>query len=309
VGATYDRERVNLGYEGWDGTTEAGLRELRASAERLLLMGGWAGGVQAVASHRAGVRAGTRRRQVLAEHHRIYKRIGILNGLGSHGTLAAPAAAVDLLQRFAADRVTGMSTEQSGRRRSDLTEKAQTILRRAVKAGDWLLDATAGNGQDTLFLAKTFVAERVLAVDVQPAAIEKTAALLAQHGITGVGLVCADHATELERLVRPEGLGRAGQFGAVMFNLGYLPGGNHSLVTRADTTVRAISAARLLLREGGVMTVLCYRGHAGGMEEYAAVLLDSQQQQQCQVDVIETGTGNATAPVLFVYRKRSTVGG
>jgi hypothetical protein len=94
-----------------------------------------------------------------------------------------------------------------------------------------------------------------------------------------------------------------------MFNLGYLPGGNHSLVTRADTTVRAISAARLLLREGGVMTVLCYRGHAGGMEEYAAVLLDSQQQQQCQVDVIETGTGNATAPVLFVYRKRSTVGG
>lgn len=309
VGATYDRERVNLGYEGWDGTTEAGLRELRASAERLLLMGGWAGGVQAVASHRAGVRAGTRRRQVLAEHHRICKRIGILNGLGSHGTLAAPAAAVDLLQRFAADRVTGMSTEQSGRRRSDLTEKAQTIVRRAVKAGDWLLDATAGNGQDTLFLAKTFAAERVLAVDVQPAAIEKTAALLAQHGITGVGLVCADHATELERLVRPEGLGRAGQFGAVMFNLGYLPGGNHSLVTRADTTVRAISAARLLLREGGVMTVLCYRGHAGGMEEYAAVLLDSQQQQQCQVDVIETGTGNATAPVLFVYRKRSTVGG
>lgn len=166
-----------------------------------------------------------------------------------------------------------------------------------------------GNGQDTLFLAKTFAAERVLAVDVQPAAIEKTAALLAQHGITGVGLVCADHATELERLAQPEGLGRAGQFGAVMFNLGYLPGGNHSLVTRADTTVRAISAARLLLREGGVMTVLCYRGHAGGMEEYAAVLLDSQQQQQCQVDVIETGTGNATAPVLFVYRKRSTVGG
>ena len=58
-----------------------------------------------------------------------------------------------------------------------------------------------------------------------------------------------------------------------------------------------------------MLTVLCYRGHAGGMDEYAAVLQDSQQQQQCQVDVIETGTGNPVAPVLFVFRKRSTVRG
>lgn len=309
VGATYDRERVNLGQGGWDGTTEAGLGELCASAERLLLAGGWMGGKPVVVGHRAGVRAGTRQRRVIAQHHRVDKRIGILNGLGSHGTLAAPAAALDLLQRFAADRDKGMSTERAGRRRSDLTEKAQTIIRRAVHAGDWLLDATAGNGQDTLFLASTFAGERVLAVDVQSAAIEKTAALLAQHGITGVGLVCADHATELERLAGTGDVGRSGQFGAVMFNLGYLPGGDHSLVTRADTTLRAISAARLLLREGGVLTVLCYRGHAGGMEEYAAVLRDSQQQQQCQVDVIETGTGHPAAPVLFVFRKRSAVRG
>ncbi|MEY4185627.1 MAG: hypothetical protein RIT02_661 [Planctomycetota bacterium] len=309
VGATYDREGVDLGCDGWDGTTVAGREELRASAERLLLAGGWLGGVRAVVGHRAGVRAGTRRRQVVAEHHTVYKRIGVLNGLGSHGTLAAPAAALDLLQRFAADRVVGMSQEQSGRRRSDLTEKAQTIVRRAVRGGDWLLDATAGNGHDTLFLARTFDPQRVLAVDLQPAAIEKTAALLAQHGIAGVGLVCADHAIELERLVRTAETVRSGQFGAVMFNLGYLPGGDHSVVTRADTTVRAISAARHLLREGGVLTVLCYRGHAGGMDEYAAVLQDSQQQQQCQVDVIETGTGNPVAPVLFVFRKRSTVRG
>ena len=315
VGATYDRERVQLRPGDWDGTTAAGRAELEQSAERLLRAGALASGVAAVTGQRAGIRAGTRRRQVIAEHHEVYKRIGILNGLGSHGTLAAPAAAMSLLQRFEADlqclkqKGAGMQGETAVRRRSDLTEKAQTIVRRAVVAGDRLLDATAGNGQDTLFLARTFGPQRVLAVDLQQQAIEKTGVLLAQHGIAGVGLVCGDHAQELERLVEQSADAGMGDFGAVMFNLGYLPGGDHTLVTRADTTIRALTAARSLLRAGGVLTVLCYRGHDGGMEEYAAVYEDSRQQQQCVVDVIETGTGNSTAPVLFVYRKLATVRG
>ena len=315
VGATYDRERVQLRQGDWDGTTAAGRAELEQSAERLLRAGALGSGVAAVTGQRAGIRAGTRRRQVIAEHHEVYKRIGILNGLGSHGTLAAPAAAMSLLQRFEADlqclkqKGAGMQGETAVRRRSDLTEKAQTIVRRAVVAGDRLLDATAGNGQDTLFLARTFGPQRVLAVDLQQQAIEKTGVLLAQHGIAGVGLVCGDHAQELERLVEQSVDAGMGDFGAVMFNLGYLPGGDHTLVTRADTTIRALTAARSLLRAGGVLTVLCYRGHDGGMEEYAAVYEDSRQQQQCVVDVIETGTGNSTAPVLFVYRKLATVRG
>ncbi|MFM8725026.1 MAG: class I SAM-dependent methyltransferase, partial [Planctomycetaceae bacterium] len=315
VGATYDRERVQLRQGDWDGTTAAGRAELEQSAERLLREGALGSGVAAVTGQRAGIRAGTRRRQVIAEHHEVYKRIGILNGLGSHGTLAAPAAAMSLLQRFEADlqclkqEGAGMQGETAVRRRSDLTEKAQTIVRRAVVAGDRLLDATAGNGQDTLFLARTFGPQRVLAVDLQQQAIEKTGVLLAQHGIAGVGLVCGDHAQELERLVEQSAAAGTGDFGAVMFNLGYLPGGDHTLVTRADTTIRALTAARSLLRAGGVLTVLCYRGHDGGMEEYAAVYEDSRQQQQCVVDVIETGTGNSTAPVLFVYRKLATVRG
>jgi len=315
VGATYDRERVHLRQGDWDGTTAAGRAELEQSAERLLRAGGLGSGVAAVAGQRAGIRAGTRKRQVVAEHHEVYKRIGILNGLGSHGTLAAPAAAISLLQRFAADlqclkqQGDGVQGEAVVRRRSDLTEKAQTIVRRAVVAGDRLLDATAGNGHDTLFLARTFGPQRVLAVDLQQQAIESTGVLLAQHGIAGVGLVCGDHAQELERLVERSAAAGTGDFGAVMFNLGYLPGGDHTLVTRADTTIRALTAARSLLRAGGVLTVLCYRGHDGGMEEYAAVYEDSRQQQQCVVDVIETGTGNSTAPVLFVYRKLATVRG
>ena len=317
VGSTYDREPVSWGPGAWDGTTAAGRAVLEQSAERLFRAGGLGRGVAAVTGQRSGIRAGTRRRQVIAEHHKVYKRIGILNGLGSHGTLAAPAAAQQLLQRFAADQecpeqggrglLMGVQGETGVRRRSDLTEKAQTIVRRAVAAGDRLLDATAGNGQDTLFLARTFGPQRVLAVDLQPEAIEKTGVLLAQHGMAGVGLVCGDHAVELERLAEASAAGGTSDFGAVMFNLGYLPGGDHAVVTSAATTIRALTAARRLLRPGGVLTVLCYRGHEGGLEEYAAVCEDSRQQQQCVVDVIETGTGNPVAPVLFVYRKLTTV--
>ena len=317
VGATYDRERVTIdalgSVGGWDGTTASGQKELSAGAQRLLYQGGFGAGQHSVISHRAGIRAGTRRRQVLAAYHTQQRRLGILNGLGSHGTLLAPAAAAELLRQF--DGGCGQVTEQtepvvSGtvRRRSGLTEKAQTIVRRAVRGGDWLLDATAGNGHDTVFLARLAGPQRVLAVDLQSAAIEKTGLLLAQEGLAGVGLVTANHADELERLLVADAGVWIGRFGAVMFNLGYLPGGDHVLVTQADTTVRALRAACQLLRAEGVLTVLCYRGHAGGPEEYSAVREEaSRQQQQFQVDEIAGGTGNPTAPVLFVFRRNATV--
>ena len=62
------------------------------------------------------------------------------------------------------------------------------------------------------------------------------------------------------------------ELGAVMFNLGYLPYANQELTTNSATTVLAIGTAAGLLRAGGVMTIICYRGHPGGQEEATAVL-------------------------------------
>ena len=91
-----------------------------------------------------------------------------------------------------------------------VTEIVHDLVRPRLKLGDAALDATAGNGHDTLFLAQCVgPTGRVFAWDIQPLALERTAALLAQHGITWVELVLGDHA-EMDRFplsVSERGLG------------------------------------------------------------------------------------------------------
>jgi len=62
-----------------------------------------------------------------------------------------------------------------------------------------------------------------------------------------------------------------GQVAAVMFNLGYLPGGDHRIKTRAQTTVKALKASIAILSPGGIVTIVIYSGHEGGEEEKEAL--------------------------------------
>jgi ubiquinone/menaquinone biosynthesis C-methylase UbiE len=134
-----------------------------------------------------------------------------------------------------------------------------------VPKGGRAVDATAGNGQDTLFLARLVgPAGRVWAFDIQPAALARTQRLLLDEGVSGrVHLVPAGH-EELDRHLD-------GPVDAVMFNLGYLPGGNRKVTTRAETTATALRRALAVLRLGGRASLVCYPGHPEGARETAAV--------------------------------------
>lgn len=139
------------------------------------------------------------------------------------------------------------------------------LLRRKVRPGDSVLDATCGNGQDTLLLAR-LVGEtgRVWAFDIQPAAIAATRALLERDALLArVELIEKSHDTLSE--VVPPGLR------AAVFNLGYLPGAGASLVTAPETSVAALGQAAALLAPEGILTVALYTGHEGGPEEARAV--------------------------------------
>jgi len=139
-------------------------------------------------------------------------------------------------------------------------------LRKRVRPGDLVLDATCGNGLDTLLLAELVGEEgRVWAFDLQARAIAATRELLGVHGRLGcVELVQAGH----ERLGEYLSAGLA----AAVFNLGYLPGGDeNSLVTSPGSTVSALEQAARLLKPGGIIAVSLYTGHAGGPEEALAV--------------------------------------
>ena len=150
---------------------------------------------------------------------------------------------------------------------------AQQLAARALRPGDAAVDATAGNGVDTRFLAETVGTKGVVyAFDIKAEAIARARARL--EGAAGakplgaVQFILADHA-EMKRHI-PSAL--HGRIGAVMFNLGYLPGGSRpDVVTKPDSTLRALASALEMLRRDGVLTAVVYAGHPGGAEEAEAV--------------------------------------
>lgn len=148
-----------------------------------------------------------------------------------------------------------------------LVEQAHVIVRGALRAGDVAIDATAGGGRDTLALAQAVGARgRVYALDVQVEALAATQELLHRHAVTNVTLCKQCHSSLTSAIPADE----RETVGAVMFNLGYLPGGDPSVATRVPSTMPALEAALGLLRVGGVLTVIAYTGHPGGRQEAVA---------------------------------------
>lgn len=162
--------------------------------------------------------------------------------------------------------------------------KAHRLVAERLASGEPAVDATVGGGADTLFLAKqTGPGGIVFGFDIQLEAIERAKARLeAETGpVARVEWLHRSHA-EMRAAVPAE---QHGKIAAVMFNLGYLPGGDHRIVTRPETTLAALEAALHLLRPGGIITAVLYSGHAGGKEEADAVLAwaAALPQNECQV--------------------------
>ncbi len=150
-----------------------------------------------------------------------------------------------------------------------LTALAHESISRHLRPGDFAADATAGNGHDTLFLAQA-VGEtgHVWAFDIQQAALDATRARLEKHSVAGrVTLV---HASNAELGAHLNAAAR-GHLAVVMANLGYLPGGDPTVITQIADTLAMLDAAWASLRRGGVLSVMAYPGHKGGDAEAGAV--------------------------------------
>ncbi len=153
-----------------------------------------------------------------------------------------------------------------------VTDLAWDFLRPVLEPGDIAVDATAGTGQDTLFLRQS-VGEtgQVFAFDIQAAAIGQTQKMLQKSGLSdNVTLVCKSHEF-LNTTLNDAGVGEQA-VKAIMFNLGYFPGGDPAIITKGETTIKALNDALRLLLAGGMMTIGLYPGHPGGLEESQAVL-------------------------------------
>jgi predicted methyltransferase len=181
--------------------------------------------------------------------------------------------------------------------RRPLTQVAQSAIADVLRPGSLAIDGTMGNGHDTLFLARCVApGGRVLAFDVQPAALDTTRRRLLDAGLEGlVELRQVGH----QHLISCLPAGWFGRVDAVMFNLGYLPGGDRSIVTSGATTTRALAAALEVMSGGGRLSVMLYRHHADARPEVDAV----QHWLSGLSDSWAISRHDSPGPVLYVVHR------
>lgn len=148
-----------------------------------------------------------------------------------------------------------------------ITEWCHHFIKEHVKPGYICIDATAGNGNDTQLLCE-LVGEsgKVYAFDIQEEAVQHTKERLEKASLLERAAVILDSHVNMGQYVDEN------QVNCIVFNFGYLPGGNHNLSTKAETSIRAIREGLRLLEKGGIMSLCIYSGGDSGFEERDTIL-------------------------------------
>ena len=173
-----------------------------------------------------------------------------------------------------------------------------------ISPGDVLVDATCGNGRDTLRLLR-HGPSALYAFDIQQQAIDNTKELLISNGFSDrledgtVKLICDSHENMDMYISAP--------VKAVVFNLGYLPGAGRDTVTERSSTLAAAAKALDLLQKDGLLCITMYSGHSKGPEEKKALLsmareLDSRTYHAAYVNI--TNQKNDPPEILLITKKR-----
>ncbi len=174
-------------------------------------------------------------------------------------------------------------------------------VQQVVKPGDLVIDGTVGNGHDTVYLAELVgEAGHVVGFDIQEEAVRRTAVALQAKGYGDRGeLHAACHSRVREFLSEDASVAVA------MFNLGYLPNADKSIITQVETTIRALEETLQVLQPLGLMTIVCYPGHAGGDSEALAVEAWAKELNSVEYSVMKATPHNprSQAPYIIAIQK------
>jgi len=180
---------------------------------------------------------------------------------------------------------------------------AHQLLEEVIQAKDVVVDATCGNGNDTLFLANLVGEDgQVYTFDVQEQAIQNAKDLLAKNNRANVTYIHDSHA-KINTYIPEE---HVGKISAAIFNLGYLPRSDKSIITKADSTIAAIEQLLAYVKKSGRIVIVVYHGHDGGKEEKDAVLSFVQQldQQLYQVITYQFVNQKNNPPFIVAIEKK-----
>ncbi len=181
-----------------------------------------------------------------------------------------------------------------------MTEFAHYLIGQVLQEGDTVIDATCGNGHDTVFLAnRVGPSGQVFAFDIQEQAVLHTKERLMQLGIAErVTLIHETHAKLLFYVREPVKV--------IVFNLGYLPGGNKEITTMRDTSMVAIQHGLELLQKGGLLVVVVYPGHDEGKIEQREIdpWVAELNEREYQVLKIHYHNQKNDAPYILAIHRR-----
>jgi len=180
----------------------------------------------------------------------------------------------------------------------NILNRFRQILRGNLQKKDLVIDATVGNGNDTLFLCNIVTEGHVYGFDIQDTAINNTTNLLLKHKKNNYTLFKESHSNMIKVLPTLKD-----KVSAVVFNLGYLPGGHKKITTNYQTTIKAIRNSLWFLNNKGICLIVVYPGHKEGQREAIGIdkyLLKIKNDYQVKYYY---NTVNNKAPYLISIKK------
>jgi hypothetical protein len=169
-----------------------------------------------------------------------------------------------------------------------ITERVHQLIQPYIQVGDVVIDATMGNGNDTLFLAKSVgIHGLVLSFDIQKQAIEATRDKLIENQYdmpfliqkdeqfkkmpSEEGIYLMNYSHEKIDLIPIEHFAKEQKISCIIFNFGYLPGGDKTITSHSHVSIEAIKKSLRLVKEKGIVSLVTYPGHAEGQIEDLAI--------------------------------------
>lgn len=140
----------------------------------------------------------------------------------------------------------------------DISKIAHHIIESFLENREIAVDGTLGNGYDTDFLCENF--KKVYAFDIQQCACENYKEKNKENVI-----VINDSHEKIDEYVTEK-------IDCIMYNLGFLPGGDKKITTKHESSLASIKKGLALLKCGGIAAICVYRGHDEGKIEEEKII-------------------------------------
>ena len=148
-----------------------------------------------------------------------------------------------------------------------ILNKVRQIIDKHVKYKDLVIDATIGNGHDSLFISQYLKEGYLYGFDIQKEAVENTQKLLNQNNFSNYTLFLENH-KNIEKTLNH----LKNKISFIIYNLGYLPGGDKTITTKYKDTIQSLEGSINLLNKKGIILVTVYPGHKEGKKEEEQII-------------------------------------